>query len=246
MRNTLLFYVYIDKFKQASFLNMEEVRQIREVQSQQDNEAAAIIGDFEREFHESVRGGQEGEEIAKMEDMQLLQQAWVREKCVNEILPHEEALIGRIVSRVREQLSFLEENAVSLCGYEKDIKLHLVVVECELERVQFLVRAYLRVRLGKLVRRADKMDAVEWARLTSDERVYVEGRKEMVKEVMGQFGGGDKEDVESDDLPTDGHVFIKATRVVVVGEETLQPGEVHVVRWDTVGEAVLNGSVVVV
>lgn len=225
-------------------------------------EATAIIGDFEREFYEDVLGQTEDgdDDGRKMQDLQLLQEAWVRERAVGAVLPHEDALVGRVVGRVRAQLAFLEEHAVALGGGggggDRDVKLHLVVVEGELERAQFLVRAYLRTRLRKLDRHAQAMRAhpAAWAALlTPDEHMYVQGRLAMVHTVLAGATGGDGRDnlgagaeADADEVPTDGHVFVRTVRPVVVAGERLQPGEVHVLRWETVREAVLDGSAVVV
>lgn len=45
---------------------------------------------------------------------------------------------------------FIEENTIDMRPEEKDLKLKLLIVESELERVKFLIRGYLRMRLSKI------------------------------------------------------------------------------------------------
>lgn len=45
---------------------------------------------------------------------------------------------------------FIEENTIDMRPEEKDLKLKLLIVESELERVKFLIRGYLRMRLAKI------------------------------------------------------------------------------------------------
>lgn len=47
-------------------------------------------------------------------------------------------------------MMFIEENTIDMRPEEKDLKLKLLIVESELERVKFLIRGYLRMRLSKI------------------------------------------------------------------------------------------------
>jgi GINS complex subunit 4 len=47
-------------------------------------------------------------------------------------------------------MMFIEENTIDMRPEEKDLKLKLLIVESELERVKFLIRGYLRMRLAKI------------------------------------------------------------------------------------------------
>lgn len=82
------------------------------------------------------------------EDVNKLKRAWINERMSPELLNFETALLDRIMERVRTQMEYIEENTLELQG--SDIKVKLLIVESELERIKFLIRNYLRIRLTKI------------------------------------------------------------------------------------------------
>jgi GINS complex subunit 4 len=237
--------------------------QQRERERERDEQAAvaAIIDDFEQQFHETLPQQSNLNDNAQAEDVLLLQQAWVREKTVPVILPHEDALVGRILNRVRRQLEFIESNSVTLQTHEKDIKLQLVLIESELERVQFLLRSYIRHRLRKLDKYALYVqdNTQEKEKLSSDEVIYLEGHLAMVHSLLSaQFLGkmeGTHENLGEDSAmveppPEDAHVFLQVVEPVQTKVEgtllELRPGEVHVMRYALVAQFVASGAVEII
>ena len=63
------------------------------------------------------------------------------------MLPYETELPARLGGRIHQQITQLEARTGNL---EPAASLRLVLVQTELERVKFLVRTYLRVRLHKV------------------------------------------------------------------------------------------------
>ncbi|ODQ81203.1 hypothetical protein BABINDRAFT_34054 [Babjeviella inositovora NRRL Y-12698] len=86
---------------------------------------------------------------AKQDDLTRLMQLVVNERMAPDVLEYEEELLERILARTRLQIEFIEINSLEL-QLEKDIKLQLMIVELELERVNYLIRTYLRTRLSKI------------------------------------------------------------------------------------------------
>lgn len=237
-----------------------------------------ILDDFEENLKEDYniqtnRSNQIEEE--KCNDLLELQQAWVQEKTVPELLPYKESLIDRIMNRVRKQLEFIEINSVELQTHEKDIKLMLVIIESELERIQFLIRAYVRIRLSKIDRFAlyIQNSTTEIKKLNNDEVMYMEGHLAMLHELFYQQylkkmpnGGGvesdnsnsnigdDPEMVEIPDL--DRHVFVRCVsdsqlvlndKVSEQREELfMKAGEVYIMRYKSVAQLVQRGAVEVI
>lgn len=80
-------------------------------------------------------------------DVAVLTQRWIAERAAPELLPFETELLARLGDRIRQQIAQLEVHTGNL---EPAANLRLVLVQTELERVKFLVRTYLRVRLHKV------------------------------------------------------------------------------------------------
>lgn len=234
----------------------------RERELEEKEQVRGIIGGFEQAFHADLAeargdGGQQ-DQAEKEADMRRLEQAWLREKSVPALLPYEDELIERILERVRTQLEFIETNSVELQTHEKDIKLMLVIVESELERVQFLLRAYVRLRLRKIDTYALYIQAQEQGGdpaasvLSPDEKTYMEGHLAMIHGLFdAQFVGrlhsaqGNLGDDPAMVVapPTDSHVFF---RVVSEAPGHLGQGEVHVARFSTVAQALAHEELEIV
>ncbi|ODV63895.1 DNA replication protein SLD5 [Ascoidea rubescens DSM 1968] len=86
----------------------------------------------------------------KEDEYKKLVQIWISERMSPELLPYESELIETILKRLRSQVEIIELNSIELEKNDKDIKLKLLIIESEIERINFLVRSYLRLRLFKI------------------------------------------------------------------------------------------------
>ncbi|ANB13896.1 Sld5p [Sugiyamaella lignohabitans] len=83
-------------------------------------------------------------------DLTDLKKAWLAERMSPDILAFQTSLIDRLMDRIRIQAAYIEENSMADFHNSGDIKMKLLIVESELERIKFLVRGYLRTRLSKI------------------------------------------------------------------------------------------------
>lgn len=249
--------------------NLEEDLRDQERERQNQNAVNDIISNFENEFHQGInesrafRENTNNEIIQKQKknDFKLLQEAWIKEKMVPDILPYEEGLIERIIERIRKQLEFIEMNSVELQTEEKDIKLMLVIVESELERVQFLIRSYVRLRLQKIDKYALYIQGNnnEREKLNLDEVTYMQGHLSMLyelfdeqflKKIHAKTSNIGEDELMIDEPDLDRHVLFRCereSRALVEGEIfTLKKGEVYVMRYKTVAELLSRHDIVAI
>ncbi|CAN1356393.1 DNA replication complex GINS protein SLD5 [Linum perenne] len=85
------------------------------------------------------------ETLISTTDVELLKIAWRNEKAAPEILPYEAALIHRI----KEQIELAEQN-VEISESNGEDPLTISLYQMDLDRTQFLLRSYLRVRIQKI------------------------------------------------------------------------------------------------
>lgn len=85
-----------------------------------------------------------------------LTQAMLNERLAPEILPYEHELMQETLTQIENQQQYLldcheygDSNA-DLGLVSGDFKLQLMIIETDIERLNFLVRVYLRARLAKL------------------------------------------------------------------------------------------------
>ncbi|CAH2353218.1 DNA replication complex GINS protein Sld5p [[Candida] railenensis] len=82
--------------------------------------------------------------------------AMVNERMAPDVLPYEHSLLQSVLLMLSQQQQYLldsHEYGDSNIGsgiVSSDFKLQLMIVETEIERLNYLVRSYLRVRLAKL------------------------------------------------------------------------------------------------
>lgn len=125
----------------------------------------------DKAFVSSSSGGS-----VKVSDYNKLKTAWISERMAPNILPFEHALVERIMERIREHLLFIEENTLMLAE-KRDMKMKLLIVESELERVKFILRGYLRQRLAKIDKYTvyiQKNADSELFKLSESEKLYME------------------------------------------------------------------------
>ncbi|XP_031257753.1 DNA replication complex GINS protein sld5 isoform X2 [Pistacia vera] len=87
----------------------------------------------------------EYETLMSTTDVELLKTAWRNEKAAPEILQFQALL----VKRAREQIQLVEETVEEFEGSGMD-PLTVSLYQMDLDRAQFLLRSYLRVRLQKI------------------------------------------------------------------------------------------------
>lgn len=80
-------------------------------------------------------------------DIQNLTTAWVAERTAPEIMPFQAALVERLTERIRQQIELVETETGNL---DPTSNFRLILIQTELERVKYLVRAYLRIRMHKV------------------------------------------------------------------------------------------------
>ncbi|RAL01378.1 putative GINS DNA replication complex subunit Sld5 [Aspergillus ibericus CBS 121593] len=91
-------------------------------------------------------------------DHQLLTRFWVAERGVSELLPWPAALMERMMDRVRNQITQIEDLAASSTDpmsastttNAATTNLTLSILQTDLSRTQYLIRSLLRQRLSKL------------------------------------------------------------------------------------------------
>lgn len=105
-------------------------------------------------------------------DYQRLVRVWISERAAPALLPYPTDLISRVMSRVREQISRIEDLTSDPTSYApgpsnglgargvggppstQNLNLVLSVLQTDLSRTQFLVRSLLRQRLAKITKHA--------------------------------------------------------------------------------------------
>jgi GINS complex subunit 4 len=95
-------------------------------------------------------------------DHQLLVRAWTCERAAPDLLPWPAELMQRVMQRVREQISRIEDmSSGGGAGYQgpagegggnQNLNLVLSILQTDLSRTQFVVRSLLRQRLAKITR----------------------------------------------------------------------------------------------
>ena len=103
-------------------------------------------------------------------DVEVLKRVWRNEKSAPEILAYE----GLLVERVQEQVALMEENLVANAENLDDMMLS--IFEMDVNRLMFLLRAYLRIRLSKIEKFALHImrTAELWDRLSFQEQDYAQ------------------------------------------------------------------------
>jgi GINS complex subunit 4 len=95
-------------------------------------------------------------------DHQQLTRLWTSERTCPDVLPWPTELMQRVMSRVRAQITRIEDLAAgivptNLAGSgsgNQNLNLTLSILQTDLSRTQFLVRSLLRQRLAKLTKHA--------------------------------------------------------------------------------------------
>lgn len=194
-------------------------------------------------------------------DLQDVTRAWVTERSAPEILPWPDALMERILERIRRQIELVEEQTGNT---DPKANFRLIIIQTELERFKFLVRSFLRARIAKIDAHAlhHLTDSSTKARLSPSELQYATAHTTLLhahyrSSFLSQFPtslqkmddtAGGISMVEGPDV--DKAVFVRALKdveepVYVDGTDTafeMRRGDVVVVRWNAVREIVMAGD----
>jgi GINS complex subunit 4 len=224
------------------------------------------FNDILQEFDRETRPFKYNASESKRSDLDELIHAWISERMSPELLDYKELLIERILSRIRAQVEFIEMNSIELQTGEKDIKLQLMVIESELDRVNFILRSYLRTRLCKVdaytihIRNSEELVQ----RLSPDETHYMENHFRALVELYNALflaqlpeqlqalddTGGGISMIEEPDLEKP--VFIKVVgdvlESIVIGDEKIDlvQGSIYLIRYSAVQSYVHGGDVLLI
>ncbi len=221
------------------------------------------FSDILNEFKSAAVGPKEESENDRDEDLRKISEVWIKEKSVPELLPYENKLMDRLLERMRKQIEFIEINSIELQQDEREIKLLLVIVENELDRVQFLIRSYIRTRLLKIDKFSIfiRSDKEELAKLSPNETAYMEKHLQLLMDLYNsQFLGRLPENLQALDEVAGGismvekpdygrPIFIKCNRdrQVVIDDEAvdLSRNGIYVLRYSALSDLVKAGEVMV-
>ncbi|KAI5815790.1 hypothetical protein BZA77DRAFT_247908 [Pyronema omphalodes] len=215
------------------------------------------LDDILREFDAGAPVSNPGKDISD------LTTAWIAERTAPEILPFQTQLVERLTDRIRQQIELVETETGNM---DPAANFRLILIQTELERVKYLVRAYLRCRMHKI----DKFglhvlsnNAVR-ANLASSELAYLKSHlalcnnhylasflrnfPEPLRRLDDTAGGLtmiEEPDMESAVFcrvvkePADGIVRIPGTGT----EFELRKDDVYVVRYSAIRQWVMTGEV---
>ncbi|RPB26133.1 GINS complex, Sld5 component [Terfezia boudieri ATCC MYA-4762] len=198
------------------------------------------------------------------QDLNDLTKQWIAERGAPEVLPYQGPLLERIMERIREQIEIVERETGDL---EPNANFRLILIQTELERVKFLVRAYLRARMAKIDKHPLYLinNPSALSHLSDPEKAYLRSHLALLNNhYLSSFlrnfpaqlrrlddAAGGVSMVEEPDL--DSAVFCRVVRVLEEGEELvvkgtdarveLMKGDVVVVRYRAVRKWVLGGEV---
>ncbi|EWC46312.1 hypothetical protein DRE_04483 [Drechslerella stenobrocha 248] len=196
---------------------------------------------------------------------------WVNERAAPEILQYQDALVERIMTRVRRQVCPPPPSLIGIEHVEDQTgnldpraNFHLIIIQTELERAKFLMRTYLRTRISKIDKHALHILSTPSLRqsLSPAEQTYLKTHQALLNELyltsflksfpenlrrLDDATGGIKM-VEEPDLES--AVFLRVVRDVDVGIPweagevmSMRRGDVYVIRYEAVRDAVKSGDV---
>ncbi|XP_054782192.1 DNA replication complex GINS protein SLD5 [Prosopis cineraria] len=119
------------------------------------------------------------ETLLSTTDVELLKRVWRNEKAAPEILRFETGLIDRI----KEQIQLMEETVEEKSAAGVD-PLSISLYQMDLDRAQFLLRSYLRIRIQKIekfVFHIAKTDEL-WNKLSKEEKIFARRCTEDLKQ----------------------------------------------------------------
>ncbi|KOH01294.1 DNA replication protein SLD5 [Saccharomyces eubayanus] len=98
--------------------------------------------------------------VSPQRDFANLMKCWRNERCSPELLAYPHQLMKRLLNRISAQSQLIENISMGFLDMQNassanrsmpnDSKLPLLCMETELERLKFVIRSYVRCRLGKI------------------------------------------------------------------------------------------------
>ncbi|KAI9673912.1 MAG: GINS complex subunit [Caeruleum heppii] len=195
-------------------------------------------------------------------DLQELTRAWISERVAPEILPYPEALMQRTMDRIRRQIELVEMQTGDM---DPRTNFRLIIIQTELERFKYLIRSFLRARIAKIDRYAFHILSTPAmkARLSTTELQYVTQHQALLQDHYGSSflrnfpeqlrrlddTAGGISMIEQPDLDTavfcrilkdsEDPIELKGTGALL----DLKRGNIHVIRYSAIREALLRGDV---
>lgn len=108
------------------------------------------VDDILRDFDNSTKN------VSSQDIYSQLTSAMLNERMAPDLLPYRHNLLDQVLTRISNQQQFLldshEYGDINIDSgiITSDFKLQLMIIETEIERLNYLVRLYLRIRLSKL------------------------------------------------------------------------------------------------
>lgn len=185
----------------------------------------------------------------------------MNERCAPDLLPHQDELVNDVKDRINEQVNLINELDESQM-LQKDL------YNMELERINYMLRNYLRDRLRKITKLALYLanNADAQASLSDHEHVFVTGYVNLYQQHMDRsvWDSVDTSRIDENlkDISTtpslvvepkmDAHVFCKALEdldPIATAASTdenikLDAGDVALLRYGLVKDLVRDGRVV--
>lgn len=210
---------------------------------------------------------------------QQLVATMVNERMAPELLPYQYELVDEVLKRVSNQQMFLldsheyGDSNMESGLISNDFKLQLMIIETDLERVNYLVRLYLRTRLAKIDKHAiyyinkllNEDTSVQPSFMSDKERDYAHQHFKIMTQLYNNCflkkfpkflmllddTSGGQSMIEEPDVNR--HVFIKVITkepiVISVGideELELVEGGVYVVKYFLVKRYIEMGDIVLI
>ncbi|GAB1725161.1 hypothetical protein NU195Hw_g6881t1 [Hortaea werneckii] len=203
-------------------------------------------------------------------DLQALTRAWVNERTSPELLPYPAELVDRVMDRVKKQIETIEDMTATM---DAKSNFTLVILQTELERFKFLVRSFVRSRIAKIDKYPHHYRALALEQqaeptaqpvLSHVEQQYLQQHQSILAghihsaflssfpsqlQKLDDTAGG----ISMVDKPDeDGAVFCRVLRdageAEIHSEEgtsevELKRGDVWILRWSAVRDAVVRGDV---
>ncbi|AOW01855.1 DNA replication complex GINS protein SLD5 [Yarrowia lipolytica] len=199
----------------------------------------------------------------KEADIKELTHSWVTERMSPTLLPTKEALLFRILKRVQLQIEVIEEKSIDMSP-DTDVKLELLIVETELERIKYLIRSYLRVRLLKIDNSMEyyQSSPLDRMNMSQTERMYLNRHYALLKNLyahqfMNTFPDSLKQMNDSSGSASmvqepnmDHPVFVRVVkdtgRKIIIGNDSvkLRKGSIVVIKYSIIVKYVESGDVV--
>lgn len=202
--------------------------------------------------------------------VKLLRQHWISERAAPILLPYQGELLASVLEDVRRLRDHVETASLSLLDNNNegtingvrlgDIKVQLLLIETELERVKYIARAYIRTRLAKIdefryfyLRTQNELAEQGLPGLMSrDEWIYCHRHAELRAELylsafLHKFPAEFQDlaemspqaaMIDEPDMNKPVAMRAKSTKTIAVGDEIVEllSGEVYLLRYSAIAD----------